>query len=141
MRSGGISKERKLMKATLSVIAFGSQVRHTDSDHSDPQTKCNCDFLTRADRRLLLGASLRLLAVKFSHGRPILQNDVLRLAPLADDVERTHRRGSAEEERLEAPVPLRLPEVHRAPGEFDELPDELPDPSVGWTKNPERSRG
>jgi hypothetical protein len=85
MRSGGISKERKLMKATLSVIAFGSQVRHTDSDHSDPQTKCNCDFLTRADRRLLLGASLRLLAVKFSHGRPILQNDVLRLAPLADD--------------------------------------------------------
>jgi len=39
-----------------------------------------------------------------------------------------------------APVPLRLPKVHRAPDEFDELPHELPDGSVGWTTNPERSR-
>ena len=44
------------------------------------------------------------------------------------------------EEGLEAPVPLRLPKVHRAPDEFDELPHELPDGSVGWTTNPERSR-
>jgi hypothetical protein len=49
-----------------------------------------------------------------------------------------------EQENLEAPadsnnckppVPFRVPEVHRAPGEFDELPDELSDPSVGWTEN------
>jgi len=45
------------------------------------------------------------------------------------------------EEGLEAPAPLRVPEVHRAPGEFDELPDELSDPSVGWTENLERNRG
>ena len=113
------------MKNTVGVIAFRSQVRHPETENSEWQT--NYDFLARADRRLLLEASLRLLAAKFSHGRPILQQEVSRLAPLADDVERTHRRGSAEEERLEAPVPLRLPEVHRAPGEFDELPDELPD--------------
>lgn len=73
------------MKDTVSVIVFGSQVCHTDSDHSDSQTKFKCDFLAHADRRLLLGASLRLLAVKFSHGRPILRTDVLRLAHLADD--------------------------------------------------------
>src|SRR3974377_416644 len=30
MRSGGISKERKLMKATLSATVFRSQVHHTD---------------------------------------------------------------------------------------------------------------
>jgi hypothetical protein len=31
-----------------------------------------------------------------------------------------------------------VPDVHRAPGEFDELRDELPDPSVGGVENPER---
>jgi hypothetical protein len=41
--------------------------------------------LTRADRRLLLGASLRLLAHRFSSGRPIFQDDVIRVATLADD--------------------------------------------------------
>ena len=121
----------------ICVTAHVSQV-HTDPDSSASQN--SYDFLARADRRLLLGASLRLLAAKFSHGRPILQQEVLRLAPLADDVERNHRRGSAEEKRLEAPVPRRVPEVHRATGQIHELPDELPDPSVGWTENPERSR-
>jgi hypothetical protein len=43
--------------------------------------------LARADRRLLLGASLRLLVHRFSAGRPVLQNDVIRAASLADDVE------------------------------------------------------
>ena len=41
--------------------------------------------LTRPDRRLLLGASLRVLQDRFSHGRPIFQSDVLRVATLADD--------------------------------------------------------
>lgn len=43
--------------------------------------------LTRADRRLLLGASLRLLGHRFSSGKPIFRNDVIRAASLADDVE------------------------------------------------------
>lgn len=38
-----------------------------------------------ADRRLLLGASLRLLGHRFSSGKPILQDDVIRVASLADD--------------------------------------------------------
>jgi hypothetical protein len=41
--------------------------------------------LSRPDRRLLLGASLRVLHDRFSHGRPIFQSDVLRVATLADD--------------------------------------------------------
>jgi excisionase family DNA binding protein len=61
----------------------------------------------------------------------------------ADAIERFIERNTvpAKEEGLEAPVPIRVPEIHRAPGEFDGLPDELPDPSVGWVGNPERSRG
>lgn len=61
----------------------------------------------------------------------------------ADAIDRFIERNTipAKEEGLEAPEPLRVPEVHQAPGEFDELPDELPDPSVGWTGNPERRRG
>jgi len=46
--------------------------------------------LTPADRRLLLGASLRLLGHRFICGKPILQSDVIRAASLADDVERSH---------------------------------------------------
>jgi hypothetical protein len=42
--------------------------------------------LTRTHRRLLLGASLRLLGRRFSCGKPILQEDVARVASLADDV-------------------------------------------------------
>lgn len=42
--------------------------------------------LSRADRRLLLGASLRLLGRRFISGKPISQVDVLRVASLADDV-------------------------------------------------------
>jgi hypothetical protein len=44
--------------------------------------------LSRPNRRLLLGASLRVLHDRFSHGRPIFQSDVLRVASLADDAER-----------------------------------------------------
>lgn len=44
--------------------------------------------LTPEDRRLLLGASLRLLGHRFVCSQPILQNDVIRVASLADDVER-----------------------------------------------------
>ena len=38
------------------------------------------------------------------------------------------------------PPCLRVSEVHRAPNECDDLPDELPDASVGWTENPERAQ-
>jgi hypothetical protein len=41
--------------------------------------------LSRPDRRLLLGASLRVLHDRFSHGRTILAADVLRVASLGDD--------------------------------------------------------
>jgi hypothetical protein len=41
--------------------------------------------LARANRRLLLGASLRLLGHRFISGKPIFQADVLRVASLADD--------------------------------------------------------
>ena len=44
--------------------------------------------LSRGDRRLLLGASLRLLARRFSSGRPILRADLARLFSFSDDVER-----------------------------------------------------
>lgn len=36
--------------------------------------------------------------------------------------------------------PLRVPQVQRAPDEFGDLPDELPDASVGWTENPEHAQ-
>jgi hypothetical protein len=44
--------------------------------------------LSRRDRRILLGASLRLLARRFSCGRPVLRADLARLFSFADDVER-----------------------------------------------------
>ena len=50
------------------------------ADASNPAIR-----LSQPDRRLLLGASLRVLQDRFSHGRPIFQSDVLRIATLADD--------------------------------------------------------
>ena len=41
--------------------------------------------LTPKDRRFLLGASLRLLVHRFSHGKPILGDDLERIAVFADD--------------------------------------------------------
>jgi hypothetical protein len=41
--------------------------------------------LSSADRRLLLGASLRVLGHRFSCGKPIFQADLVRVASLADD--------------------------------------------------------
>ena len=38
-----------------------------------------------ADRRALLGASLRLLGLRFSSGQPIFRSDLNRLTKLADD--------------------------------------------------------
>jgi excisionase family DNA binding protein len=61
----------------------------------------------------------------------------------AEAIERFIERNTvpAQEERIEALVTLRVPEVRRAPGDFEKLPDELSDPSAGWTENPERGRG
>jgi hypothetical protein len=41
--------------------------------------------LTPEDKRLLLGASIRLLGRRFHCGKSILKDDVVRLALLADD--------------------------------------------------------
>jgi hypothetical protein len=57
-------------------------------NHTVPSVANATNFaipLSRPDRRLLLGASLRVLQDRFSHGRPIFQSDVLRVATLADD--------------------------------------------------------
>lgn len=43
------------------------------------------DSLTSEDRRLLLGASIRVLDRRFTCGKPISKGDVLRVALLADD--------------------------------------------------------
>jgi len=51
-------------------------------EHSQHQT-----YLTPEDRRLLLGASLRLLGHRYIYGKPILQDDVIRVASLADDAD------------------------------------------------------
>jgi len=44
------------------------------------------EVLTPAHRRLLLGASIRLLGHRFICGKPILQNDILRITDFADDI-------------------------------------------------------
>jgi hypothetical protein len=41
--------------------------------------------LTAEDRRLLLGASFRLLGRRYANGKPIFSDDVIRVASLADD--------------------------------------------------------
>ena len=56
---------------------------HHAASSSEPQP--DEVSLTRADRRLLLGASLRLLGHRFISGKPISQADVIRVASLADD--------------------------------------------------------
>ena len=43
---------------------------------------------TPEDRRLLLGAYLRLLCHRHICGKPILQNDVIRMVSLTNDVEK-----------------------------------------------------
>jgi hypothetical protein len=64
-------------KATREV---GRRQVFNGADSANPEIS-----LSRPDRRLLLGASLRVLQDRFSHGRPIFQSDVLRVATLADD--------------------------------------------------------
>ena len=41
--------------------------------------------LTAEERRLLLGASLRVLGYRYANGKPIFSDDVIRVASLADD--------------------------------------------------------
>jgi hypothetical protein len=56
----------------------------TEQDHKARQDHLP---LTRTDRRLLLGSSLRLLCRRFTCGKPIFHDDVIRLAALTDDAE------------------------------------------------------
>jgi len=51
----------------------------------EPRQDSNQIELTAGARRLLLGASLRLLGHRFSRGQLILRDDLLRAATLADD--------------------------------------------------------
>jgi len=61
---------------TLQEIGLENQAAHS------PESS---ESLSPADRRLLLGASLRLLSYRFTSGKPISQADVLHVASLADD--------------------------------------------------------
>jgi hypothetical protein len=47
--------------------------------------------LSRSDRRILLGASLRLLLRRLASGRPVFRSDVVRAAALADDAGEAER--------------------------------------------------
>lgn len=59
---------------------------YTEDQSAQPHSARQADIsLTREDRRILLGASLRLLGRRFSCGKRISQDDVLRVASLADD--------------------------------------------------------
>ena len=40
----------------------------------------------------------------------------------------------------EPPIHLRVPKVQRSANKVDDLPDELPEASVGWTENPEHAQ-
>jgi hypothetical protein len=42
-------------------------------------------FISRKDRRLLLGSSLRLLRRRFTLGKRILKSDLIRVTSFADD--------------------------------------------------------
>jgi hypothetical protein len=57
---------------------FRCDVHRTDLNHDEPP-------LNPEDRRLLLGASLRLLGNRFTCGKKILQEDVIRIASFADE--------------------------------------------------------
>lgn len=52
----------------------------------EPSQESHQTCITPEDRRLLLGASIRLLGRRFSCGKPVLYDDVIRVASLADDV-------------------------------------------------------
>lgn len=76
-----LGREKHLDK-TNSTLEAGKRQDFRGAANS-PETQS--DEISRADRRLLLGASLRLLARRFSVGQPISQDDVIRAASLADD--------------------------------------------------------
>jgi hypothetical protein len=59
------------------VISTELTLRLDPSQHQTP--------LTPEDRRLLLGASLRLLGHRYANGKPIFSDDVIRVASMADD--------------------------------------------------------
>jgi len=52
-----------------------------------PQESQQFSDISREDRRLLLGASIRLLGHRFSCGKLILRDDLLRVSSLADDAQ------------------------------------------------------
>lgn len=52
---------------------------------NSPELQEHESFVTAEDRRILLGASIRLLGRRFHCGKSILKDDVVRLALLADD--------------------------------------------------------
>lgn len=60
---------------------YTEDVAESQSGH--PTAGLNC--LSRADRRLLLGGSLRILVYRFACGKPILELDLLRIASFSDD--------------------------------------------------------
>jgi hypothetical protein len=62
------------------------RVRQLEEQSQHPHGSTNPAVeLSPEDRRLLLGASVRLLGHLFVCGKPILQGDLIRVESLADD--------------------------------------------------------
>lgn len=72
------------MDTTNCTLEAGTRQDVPGGAHQSEPKRDEC-LLTPSDRRLLLGASLRLLAARFSHGRPIFQSDVIHVSSLCDD--------------------------------------------------------
>jgi hypothetical protein len=67
------TEKEKLMNTTTLTLEIETR--------QEPNEKA----LTPSDRRQVLGASLRLLGHRLGTGKPILRDDVVRLAKFADD--------------------------------------------------------
>jgi hypothetical protein len=82
--SGEFFKRGKYVDTTNCTLEVGTRQDFRGTAHSS-KLKQDEPPLTPEDKRLLLGASLRLLGHRFTCGKPILQDDVIRVALLADD--------------------------------------------------------
>jgi hypothetical protein len=103
-----VRPEPSLRRGNRGCVSEGGEPRRsTDSRHllaaflpqtqllvlDQPSLQAAADFgrlgnsRSRPDRRLLLGASIRVLQDRFVHGRPICRDDIVRVAALADDAQ------------------------------------------------------
>lgn len=73
------------MDTTNCTLEVGT--RQDFRERANPSELHGETHLSPEDRRLLLGASLRLLGHRFHMGKSILQDEVIRVATLADDAQ------------------------------------------------------